>query len=94
MKRIHDLVAHIQNQLSDEYTDSTESNQYAWWLLEALTGLDRAHLIEQSALKLTAQQNKTLQDWLNKLVHKHMPLQYLMGSVPFNGVDILSNLPY
>lgn len=93
MQHVHDLIENIQNYLSLEYTDNTQSNQYAWWLLEFLTGLDKAHLIEQSSIELSKDQETTLKNWLRKLIDEHMPLQYLFGTVPFNGVEILIKPP-
>lgn len=93
MQQIHGLIEQIQNQLALEYKDPVEANQYAWWLLEALTGLKKINLIEQSNFNLTDQQDKKLQNWLHKLVSEHMPLQYLLGFVPFDGVEILTKKP-
>lgn len=93
MQRLNELIEHIQNRLSFEYNDVTERTQYAWWILQSLTGLNKVHLIEQVNVDLTEDQQQKLQEWLYKLVDQHMPLQYLLGSVPFNGVEILIKPP-
>ena len=81
------------NRLQAVYNDRILCNQYAWWILEALTGKNRAHLIEHTTVILTTDQQLTLASWLKKLIDEQFPLQYLLGSVPFCGVEILVEPP-
>lgn len=53
----------------------------------------RTELIIQDTLVLTAEQKEQIEDWIAQLVTHHMPLQYLLGSVPFAGLDILVQTP-
>jgi len=68
-------------------------DQYAWWTLETILGQKKEDLIAQQTIELTDEQLTLLGEWLDKLVKKHMPIQYLIGSVPFNGVEILVKPP-
>lgn len=90
---INTLIADIAKHLEKAYKDKTLCDQYAWWTVEAITGKDQAHLIAQKNFTLTKEQQKKLDDWLDKLINKHMPIQYLIGSVPFDGLDILVEPP-
>jgi release factor glutamine methyltransferase len=47
----------------------------------------------QQEVTLTSQQEQTLKEWMHNLVDKKEPIQYLLGSVPFNGVTILVRPP-
>lgn len=93
MPLVDSIIHNIANKLQPSYNDPILCNQYAWWLLEALTGKTGAQLVEHASLKLTSEQQDTLSDWLKKLIDEHFPLQYLLGSVPFNGADILVSPP-
>lgn len=87
------LIKEMSDQLKVIYDDPTLSQQYAWWLLEAITKKDKAHLIAQEIIMLNPEQEQQIDEWLTKLIHEHIPIQYLIGSVPFNDVDILVQPP-
>lgn len=87
------LIQDITNRLQAAYNDQILCNQYAWWLLEALTKKNRAHLIDKATLELTSHQQETLASWLKKLIDEQFPLQYLLGSVPFCAIEILVEPP-
>lgn len=91
--KVIDLIHNSEHQLRMVYGDSTLCHQYAWWLLEKLTGKTKAQLIAQDIIPLTTTDHNKLQDWLHKLVDEHMPIQYILGSAPFNGVDIIVKPP-
>jgi len=93
MPSVDSVIHDIANRLQVAYNDQVLCNQYAWWLLESLTGKSRAHLIEHTNLALTSGQQATLASWLKKLIDEKFPLQYLLGSVPFCGVEILVEPP-
>lgn len=67
--------------------------EHAWWIIEAITGKKRSHLIAHHTISLTAEQQATLDRWLHALINEHMPLQYLIGSVPFGNLEILVEPP-
>ena len=91
--KVIDLIHDSEHQLRLVYDDATTCHQYAWWLLEKLTGKQKAQLIAQDVISLSTSDHNTLQNWLHKLVDEHMPIQYILGSVPFNGIDIIVKPP-
>jgi release factor glutamine methyltransferase len=50
-------------------------------------------LIAQDALELTLQQEQALEHALTQLIDEHMPIQYLLGSVPFGDLTLLVQPP-
>lgn len=91
--KIIDLIHDSEHQLRLVYSDPITCHQYAWWLLEKLTGKKKAQLIAQESVSLSTSEHNTLQQWLQNLVDEHKPIQYILGSVPFNGVDIIVKPP-
>lgn len=91
--KVIDLIHDSQHQLRLVYTDPITCHQYAWWLLEKLTGKKKAQLIAQETISLATSDHNTLQQWLHHLVDEHKPIQYILGSVPFNGIDIIVKPP-
>lgn len=87
------VIQQLSKQLSSAYQDSTLCQQYAWWILEAITKKDKTALITQEIITLDQQQQKTIEQWLSKLINEKIPIQYLLGFVPFNGVTILTEPP-
>ena len=87
------LIKKISDQLEHEYKDQTLCQQYAWWTLQAITNQNKSQLIAHETIMLSPEQEQQLVTWVNKLIHEHMPIQYLIGSVPFNGIDILVEPP-
>jgi len=83
----------IEKKLLQTYQDPTLAEQYAWWILAAITGQKKEQLIAHHDITLSDEQQSNLDDWLDKLVNKHMPIQYLFGSVPFLNLDILVEPP-
>jgi release factor glutamine methyltransferase len=70
-----------------------QSHQYSWWIVQAITGHQQSYLLTHATITLTAEQEAKLHSWLDQLVHKHIPLQYLIGSVPFCDLEILVEPP-
>ena len=95
MKKIQipTLIALIQKQLLPKFDDATMCTQYAWWLVESITHKQEIDLISQNDIKWDEQDQKKLDDALDKLINKDMPLSYLLGSTPFCGLDILTRPP-
>jgi release factor glutamine methyltransferase len=91
--KVIDLIHDSEHQLRLVYSDPITCHQYAWWLLEKLTGKKKAQLIAQESVSLSTSDHNTLQKWLQNLVDEHKPIQYILGSVPFNGIDIIVKPP-
>jgi len=86
---IHD----IEQKLRTVYQDTTLCRQYAWWILEEITRHDKEQLLSNHIIQLNDTQMETIKLWLHKLVDKHIPIQYLIGTIPFNGIEILLEPP-
>jgi len=88
-----DIIKQLEGKLDLRYPDPTLRRQTAWWMLEAISKIDKAHLIAQERISLSEQQQKALDNWIHLQIHQHMPLQYLLGSVPFDALEILVEPP-
>jgi release factor glutamine methyltransferase len=82
----------IRHKLASMY-DDTLCQQYAWWILQAICDKTKTELIMQETLMLSNAQQQKIDTWIQKLVTDKMPLQYLLGSVPFADCDILVQAP-
>lgn len=87
------LFSSIDAQLKTIYADPILCRQYSWWLLEAVTQIKKPQLLTQEIISLTPKQQKALVESVDKLVHEQMPLQYVLGSVPFNDLEIFVEPP-
>ncbi len=96
MKKIKNnlaLIAEIQKKLLAIYDDPALCQQYAWWTLQAITNRSQAALVRNPDQPLTEEQENRLFHWLDALINAHMPIQYLIGSVPFANLEILVKEP-
>jgi release factor glutamine methyltransferase len=93
MKTVFSLIGAIQQSLYRVYDDPLLCNQYAWWIVERLTGVTKTQLLMQEAFSLDDAQEKKLQYWLTLLEQEAMPLSYLFGSVPFANINIIVKPP-
>ena len=93
MRSVMELAHEIKQRLIPVYDDPVLCDQYAWWILETILDASKADLLEQKTIVMTADRETILQDWLTKLIDEKMPLQYLIGSVPFDGVTIIVKPP-
>src|SRR5581483_578372 len=83
----------ISQQLLPISKDHYLAEQYAWLLLAKLLNKTKTELIVQHSLTLTPEQNHILKEWIQILVIKKMPIQYLLGSVQFADLEILVEPP-
>jgi release factor glutamine methyltransferase len=90
---VPELINTIERQLLPKFHDATLCTQYAWWLLEYVTHKPELSLIGQSNFRWSEQDQKKLDDALAQLITHDMPLSYLLGSIPFCGLDIISKPP-
>ncbi len=54
-----------------------------WWLLEALTDKNKVFLVQQPATFLSQKEQEQLAKWCDQIITKHMPLAYILETVPF-----------
>ncbi len=90
---LNTLVQSIIQQLKIKYLDEILCNQYAWWILESITQQKKSTLILRKTIALSPKQKNMLDYWIKKLVDDNIPLQYLIGSVPFISCEILVEPP-
>ena len=84
----------IRHKIASAYDgDETLSQQYAWWILQAICRMTKTELIMNDTVMLSHEQQEQLDHWIHQIVVEHMPLQYLIGSVPFADCDILVETP-
>jgi release factor glutamine methyltransferase len=86
-------ITTIRSALADVYDDPMLCQQYAWWMLQAICEKTKTELIIQETLMLSAEQKQQIDAWLRQLVDEKMPIQYLLGSVPFADIEILVEPP-
>ena len=89
--QIHTVHAMILNKLSSLY-QKDEASTIAWWLLEALTQQSRIQLIAHNSV-CSPEQLATINRWLDEHIHQHKPLAYIIGSVPFCDLTIMTHPP-
>lgn len=88
-----EYTAHVSNQIQDVVSDSNVATQYAWWILEGITQKPLSYWLTQETITLTKDEYKKLQSWLTALIIQHIPLAYLLGTVPFAGLSIMVRPP-
>lgn len=82
------LINTIKKELSSVYQDELLCESYAWWMLEAITNKTKTELLVLHNIVLTTEQENKLSSWIEQQQKTHIPLAYLIGSVPFNGLII------
>lgn len=80
---LHELTQKLLSLHNEE-----QARVLALWILEWITGLTSVQLIAQKSLSFTKEQEELLAYVIECYVHKHMPLQYIFGNVPFLGLTI------
>ena len=86
-------INEIRHKIESVYDDHTLCQQYAWWILQAICEKTKTELIMQETLMLSSAQKAKIEQWIEQLVVEKMPLQYILGSVPFADCDILVQTP-
>ena len=80
------IVATAREALLPACSNAPEAEQEVWWMLEAITGQRKAQLCI-SVPQLTESQSSQLQSWIKQRVEEHKPLAYILGNVPFGGLE-------
>lgn len=83
----------IRLKLAMVYADDTLCQQYAWWILQAICEKTKTELIIQETIMFSAEQQHKIDQWIHQLVVDKMPLQYVLGFVPFADLEILVEPP-
>lgn len=87
------LLSIIEKKLSTKFQDATLCTQYANWLVQVITQKSEIALITQQEINWTDAHQAQLDDVLDKLINQNMPLAYVLGSIPFAGLDIVIKPP-
>ena len=87
------FIYNLAKRLHAYYKDSMLSEQYAWWTLEAITEKTRSQLLCSKEFALSIEQEAQLEQWVHALTNEHMPIQYLIGNVPFCDLTITVKKP-
>jgi release factor glutamine methyltransferase len=90
---IHDLITNLDHQLQNAGCELSACQQNAWLLLEKLLGKSREKLIIQGEIILTDKQHKVLEHWLKDVINNQKPIQYILGSVQFDDLEIFVEQP-
>jgi release factor glutamine methyltransferase len=93
MVPIKTLVDSLVEQLLPVYHSRDQALPYAWWILEYVTGKSITSLIAQGSLELSLKEKQALATIIENHVKKHMPLQYIFGTVPFLDLTITVRPP-
>jgi release factor glutamine methyltransferase len=87
MTNLIELIRNISSKIKES------SDQKAWWIIEAITKKNKSQLMAEKNFKLSSKESSLLDSWLDKYINQHMPLQYLIGNVPFLDLEILVEKP-
>lgn len=92
-KKITSLIRELEEQLRTIYEDESLCEQYAWWTLETITHTSKTALMSRETITFTNDKQKELHNWMDRLINEHMPIQYLIGWVPFGDIKVLVEQP-
>ncbi len=87
------IISAIEKKLLPKFKDDILCTQYAWWLIQAITGKKEIMLISEQEIAWSDADQKKLDEYLDTLINKNMPLAYLLGSTPFADLEILCKTP-
>lgn len=90
---VNELIHSISQRLKKIHEDPQECQQEARWLLQAITKKSEAELLAQKNIELSTDEEKMLEQWLTQHIDQAMPLQYILGSVPFCNLEIMVETP-
>lgn len=86
-KPLINLIAQICQMLANFYPEKDQQEYIVWWLLEEITGKQRAVLLACPQL-LTIDQKAIMYNWVQEHLTTQKPLQYIIGRIPFADLDI------
>lgn len=89
---IKSIVRSTAQQLLALYPNQAEAEHVAWIMVSAITNKSHAQLVATDYM-VSNDEKKTLEEWIAQHIHKQMPLQYLLGTVPFCECTILVEPP-
>ena len=90
---IKQLIDALKERLSGIYQDPSQAEHVAWWLACYVMKQTKIQLLMLDAIELTREQSDILEKVLDKHINECMPLQYILGFVPFLDLIILVKPP-
>jgi len=87
------FIHSLAEKLKQVYQTQESSLEHAWWTVEAVTKKTKSFLLLHDTIQLSAAEYAQIENWVSKQINDHMPLAYLIGTVPFNGLEILVEPP-
>lgn len=93
MDRSIEVVSYVRNITIMLAKSVSQPEEHAWWLLEAVTHKSRLQLLLLKSIALTLEQQQTIVQWIHRIIDLHEPVQYVIGSVPFAGLNIVVKPP-
>lgn len=90
---ISSIITNTAKKLQPALRDTTVAQQYAWWLLEALTKKSKTDLLLTKEIDLTTKQQLLLNEWINEIVIHHKPIAYILGNIPFGSLTLTIKPP-
>jgi release factor glutamine methyltransferase len=87
------IIAKLTNQLLEVCDSKDTAQTESIWLLQKLTDKSQAELLAQEDIKLSPEQHKTLEAWFRQRIEQKKPLQYILETVPFCGLQIFVQPP-
>lgn len=90
---IFSLREQLATRLMPELNSRELARSYSWQLLTHLFGCGRAELCARTTIVLTAKQHELLEGWVHEIVDLHKPIAYIIGSIPFLDLSLLTRPP-
>lgn len=79
------------NQLKKYYHDVHAATSAVWQLLEYVSGLSREKILVNTTLDISVIQ--TIDRYIQRMIHDHIPLAYIIGSIEFFGTVVQCKPP-
>jgi release factor glutamine methyltransferase len=88
---ISQALTHYAEKLFPAYHNKQTAVSVTWWLLQKATGKTRTEML--LAKIVSPEVDQKMQGWIQAILHDHMPVQYIIGNVPFLELDISVKQP-
>jgi release factor glutamine methyltransferase len=87
------VIHQIANRLHAVCSSQHEAEQEAWILIEKITNKSKSMHFVAKNIDLSPQQQDQLNIFLDQRINQHKPLHYIVGNLPFCGLDIIVRPP-
>lgn len=80
---LNQLIKNLSNSLINVYKNPDVATRHAWWTVEHVLKKNRAELMLNESIILSAEEKKNLDDCVFRITEHDEPIQYILGTVPF-----------